>query len=142
MSRSWERRHRFLMVLGLSISPFWMDVSCPSALGDTMRQGIAAGSPWEANSANLLVDYFHKLLDDRNFEAFRDRVAAQYTEEMLCRILLNSPAVTARRAAVLSLGFAGRFERSNTSLGRALRDSDVTVRKLAEDCALVRLVPS
>ncbi len=133
MTGSWQRRPRFLVVLGISLSPLWMDVSCPSALGDTIRQGVVVSGPWEANSANLLVDYFQKLLEDRNFEAFRDRVAAHYSEEMLCRILLNSPAVTARRAAVLSLGFAGRFERSNASLGRALRDNDVTVRRLAED---------
>ena len=93
----------------------------------------AAGGSWEANSANLLVDYFQSLLDDRDFETFRDRVTAEYSEEMLCRILMDSPSVTARRAAVVSLGFAGGFARSNASLGRALRDSDVTVRSLAED---------
>jgi tetratricopeptide (TPR) repeat protein len=133
MTGSWQRRPGFLVVLGISISSLWMDVSCPSALGDTNRQGVLVSGAWDANSANLLVDYFRKLLEDRNFEAFRDRVAAQYSEEMLCRILLNSPTVTARRAAVLSLGFAGRFERSNASLARALRDSDETVRKLTED---------
>jgi tetratricopeptide (TPR) repeat protein len=133
MTGSWQRRPLFLVVCGIAISPWGTGPLCPSARGDTNRQQVVFSGSWEVNSANLLVDYFHKLLEDRNFETFRDRVTTQYTEEMLCRILVNSPAVTARRAAVVSLGFAGGFERSNAALGRALRDSDVTVRKLAED---------
>ena len=133
MTGSWQRRSRFLVVLGIGIIPLWMVFLSPATLGDSHGHRVVVSGLWEANSANLLVDYFHKLLEDRDFEAFRDRVTVQYTEEMLCRILLNSPAVTARRAAVLSLGFVGGFARSNASLGQALRDSDVTVRKLAED---------
>jgi tetratricopeptide (TPR) repeat protein len=133
MTGSWQRRPRFLVALGISISLLFMGFSPASALGDTNRQRVMVSGPWEANSANLLVDYFQKLLEDRDFEAFRVRVTAQYTEEMLGRILLFSPTVTARRAAVVSLSFAGGFERSNAALGQALRDSDVTVRKLAED---------
>ena len=45
---------------------------------------------------------------------------------------MSSPSVTARRAAVLALGVIGSFEHSNAVLGRALRDSDPTVRTMAE----------
>ena len=41
--------------------------------------------------------------------------------------------MSARRAAVLSLGILGSFEQSNAVLGRALRDDDLAVRSMAED---------
>src|SRR5262245_18916112 len=128
MTGSWRRRPLLLVVLGISLSSAWIHSATRSALGAANGHRPMASGSWEANSAQLLVDYFHRLLDDRDFEVFRDRVTAQYTEDMLCRILSDSPAVTARRAAVVSLGFAGGFARSNAALGRALRDGDVTVR--------------
>jgi tetratricopeptide (TPR) repeat protein len=97
------------------------------------RLGIGASGRWEVNTGSLLVDYFQRFVDDHDFEAFRDRVAARYTEETLCRILSDSPVATARRAAVVSLGLLGSFRQSNGVLGRALRDRDGAVRKLAED---------
>jgi tetratricopeptide (TPR) repeat protein len=119
--------------MGLALSWAWVKSSPPAALGSTNRHGTMIGGAWEANSANLLVDYYDRLLEDHDFEAFRNRVATQYTEAMLCRILTSSPSCTARRAAVLSLDFAGGFEGSNAALGMALRDGDAIVRKLAED---------
>jgi tetratricopeptide (TPR) repeat protein len=89
--------------------------------------------PGEAILGALLVDYFQIFLTDHDLIAFRDRVAARYTEDALCRILSDSPVVTARRSAVVSLSLLGGFEHSNSALGRALRDSDPAVRKLAED---------
>jgi tetratricopeptide (TPR) repeat protein len=86
----------------------------------------------EAHTGSLLVDYFKTFLEDRDLEAFRDRVAARYNEGTLGRILSGSPAVAARRAAVVSLGLLGSFEQSNTVLGRSLKDSDPAVRGMAE----------
>jgi tetratricopeptide (TPR) repeat protein len=86
----------------------------------------------EAHTGSLLVDYFKTFLEDRDLEAFRDRVAARYNEGTLGRILSGSPAVAARRAAVVSLGLLGSFEQSNAVLGRSLRDSDPAVRGMAE----------
>ena len=86
----------------------------------------------EEHAGSLLVEYFKKFLEDRDMEAFRDRVAARYNEGTLGRILAGSPAVAARRAAVVSLGLLGSFEQSNAALGRSLKDSDAAVRGMAE----------
>ena len=86
----------------------------------------------EEHSGSLLVDYFKTFLEDRDLEAFRDRVAARYNEGTLGRILSGSPSVAARRAAVVSLGLLGSFEQSNAVLGRSLKDSDAAVRGMAE----------
>jgi tetratricopeptide (TPR) repeat protein len=86
----------------------------------------------EEHNGSLLVDYFKTFLEDRDMEAFRDRVAARYNEGTLGRILSGSPAVAARRAAVVSLGLLGSFEQSNAVLGRSLKDSDPAVRGMAE----------
>jgi tetratricopeptide (TPR) repeat protein len=86
----------------------------------------------EEHSGSLLVDYFKQFLDDRDIEAFRDRVSARYNEGTLGRVLSGSPSVAARRAAVVSLGLLGSFEQSNAVLGRSLKDSDAAVRAMAE----------
>jgi Flp pilus assembly protein TadD len=83
-------------------------------------------------SSSLLVDYFKTFLEDRDIEAFRERVAARYNEGTLGRILAGSPSVAARRAAVVSLGLLASFEQSNAVLGRSLKDSDAAVRGMAE----------
>jgi tetratricopeptide (TPR) repeat protein len=88
---------------------------------------------WDTHSGSLLVDYFQAFLRDRDIELFRERVEARYNEGTLCRLLLGSTDVVARRAAVVSLGFFGSFKQSNAALGRALCDSDSAVRGLAED---------
>ena len=95
----------------------------------------------EAQYGSLLVEYFRVFRHDRDLDTFRNRVAARYNEGTLCRILSISADVAARRAAVLSLGIIGSFEQSNSALGMALRDSDIAVRSMAEDCALGNLVP-
>lgn len=86
----------------------------------------------EEHTGSLLVDYFKTFLEDQDMEAFRDRVAARYNEGTLGRILAGSPAVAARRAAVVSLGLLGSFEQSNAVLGRSLKDGDPAVRGMAE----------
>jgi tetratricopeptide (TPR) repeat protein len=87
----------------------------------------------EAQSGSLLVEYFRDFLAKRDVDEFRNHVAARYNEGTLGRILAGSSDVSARRAAVLSLGIMGSFEQSNASLGRALRDDDLAVRSMAED---------
>jgi tetratricopeptide (TPR) repeat protein len=62
---------------------------------------------------------------------FQDQVKARYTEGTLQR-LLDSPAVEARRAAVLALGMIGTLE-SNSGLAAMLHDEDRRVRELASD---------
>ncbi len=133
-TRSGVHRSWWPFFLGLlSVCMHWLSASPAWARDETNRLRIGASGRGEATTSTLLVDYFQKLLEDRDFEAFRNRVAARYTEETLCEILLGSPGVTSRRASVVSLGFLGEFTRSNAALGQALRDSDPAVRKLAED---------
>jgi tetratricopeptide (TPR) repeat protein len=117
----------------LALAAPWLGRASPSARGAANRPGADGSGHWEPGTESLLVDYFQKFLDDRDLEAFRDRVAARYGEAALASILGDSPVVTARRAAVLALGLSGSFQRSNAVLGRALRDGDAVVRRLAED---------
>jgi len=100
---------------------------------ESSRLGMGVSSMAEAHSGSLLVDYFKAFLGDRDLDGFRNRVVARYNEGTLGRILSVSDDVTARRAAVLSLGLAGTFEQSNAVLGKALCDDDVAVRSMAED---------
>ncbi len=100
---------------------------------EILRGEMGVANMSEAQSGSLLVDYFRDLLDKRDVDAFRNRVAARYTEATLGRILTSSPDVSARRAAVVSLGILGSFAQSNVVLGRALRDEDLAVRSMAED---------
>ena len=85
----------------------------------------------EANSESLIVDYYETFLRDHDIEAFRRRVSGRYTEGTLAR-LVEAGGTQARRAAVLSLGLFGGFA-NNAALARALRDTDLTVRSLAEN---------
>ena len=100
---------------------------------ETSRVGMGVSRMSEAHSGSLLVEYFKEFLGKRDVDEFRNRVAARYNEGTLGRILAGSPDVSARRAAVLSLGILGTFEQSNAVLGRALRDDDLSVRSMAED---------
>lgn len=81
----------------------------------------------------LLVEYYKTFLADRDLSAYKDRVTARYGEATLDRVLAESPDPLARRGAVLAIGLGGRFETSNKTLGRALRDLDPGVRSMAED---------
>jgi tetratricopeptide (TPR) repeat protein len=84
----------------------------------------------EPHTGSLLVDYFETFLRDHDIDAFRLHVRARYTEGTLGR-MISSPSVSSRRAAVLALGLIGTFE-SNAVVARALRDSDPTVREMAD----------
>jgi tetratricopeptide (TPR) repeat protein len=94
---------------------------------DSSRQGPAP--PPEAATARILEDYFEAFLRDQDLEAFQRSILARYDEEML-RQLAETGSPAARRAAILGLGLVGSM-RSNATVGRALRDSDPTVRNLA-----------
>jgi tetratricopeptide (TPR) repeat protein len=111
----------------------WAAVGAGAAPGGTARSGIGDSGAAHQQADLLLDEYFRLFLADRDFEAFRDRVAARYGEEALCRLAAESPGAATRRAAVLALGTLGSFPRSNPVLGRALRDPDPVARRLAED---------
>ena len=85
----------------------------------------------EPHTGSLLIDYYETFLREQDVEAFRQHVAARYTEGTLGR-LIESGDTQARRGAVLALGLFGSFE-SNAAVARALRDSDPTVRSLADN---------
>jgi tetratricopeptide (TPR) repeat protein len=111
----------------------WAGVAIVAAPVGTMRADTADAVRGHDEAGSLLAEYFRQFLADQDFDAFHDRVEARYSEGVLCRLLADSPTVTARQAAVVALGTLGTFPRSNPSLGRALRDSDPGVRRLAED---------
>jgi tetratricopeptide (TPR) repeat protein len=104
-----------------------------AASGGAVRPSLTNDRRGQDESGSLLSEYFRRFLDDQDIEAFRDRVDARYSEGALCRLLTDSHGVTTRRAAVVALGSLGSFPRSNSVLGRALRDPDPVVRQLAED---------
>jgi tetratricopeptide (TPR) repeat protein len=83
-----------------------------------------------AETGALLVDYYTAYLRDRDIDAFRQQVAGRYTEGTLTR-LLDSSQTEVRRASVLALGLVGSFS-SNAAVAKALRDTDPTVRSLAD----------
>lgn len=114
------------IALALTMAP------APSAAGPALyssRTGATGMSESEPHTGSLLVDYYETFLRDHDIERFRLNVLTRYTEGTLAR-LVESTSTQARRAAVLALGLAGGFE-INSSVARALRDSDQTVRELA-----------
>jgi tetratricopeptide (TPR) repeat protein len=92
---------------------------------------IGAPGMLESNTGSLLVQYYETFLDNQDIETFRVNAITRYTEGTLSR-LIGSGSVQARRAAVLALGLSGTFA-SNAAVGRALKDSDRTVRQLANE---------
>jgi tetratricopeptide (TPR) repeat protein len=82
-------------------------------------------------TGSLLVDYYETYLRDHDIEGFRQHVSARYTEGTLARLIVSGD-LAARRAAVLALGMFGTFG-SNATVAHALRDSDPTVRDLADN---------
>jgi len=82
-------------------------------------------------TGSLLVDYYATFLRDHNIDEFRQQVSSRYNEGTLGR-LVESGSQEARRAAVLALGLFGTFQ-SNAVVARGLRDSDPTVRELADN---------
>jgi tetratricopeptide (TPR) repeat protein len=85
----------------------------------------------QPHTGSLLVDYYEAFLRDQDIESFRRNVAARYNEGTLGR-MLQAGEPQARRASVLALGLFGSYG-SNAALARALRDSDPTVRTLADN---------
>jgi tetratricopeptide (TPR) repeat protein len=120
-----------------SVMGFWIVVA-PLLLGasdgtGSSRRGIGVSAMSDAHNGSLLIQYFKAFLSDRDLDAFRNHVSSRYSEGTLARILSASNDVTARRAAVLSLGIMGTFAQSNSVLGKALSDDDAVVRSMAED---------
>lgn len=116
----------------LALIAAWAVIGVAASPGGPLRADSDGGRGAE-EAGSLLGEYFRRFLDDQDLEAFRDRVDARYSEAALCRLATDSPGVTTRRAAVLALGSLGSFPRSNPVLGRALRDPDPVVRRIAED---------
>jgi tetratricopeptide (TPR) repeat protein len=128
-----QARKLKLLLWALAASIPWETQAGVSVSSETARAGMGASSMSEAQTGSLLVEYFKEFVKKRDVDEFRERVRARYNEGTLGRILTGSPAVSARRAAVLSLGMLGTFEQSNAVLGKALRDQDLAVRSMAED---------
>ena len=97
------------------------------------RDSTRIGAPGmlEPLTGSLLVDYYEAFLRDQDIEAFRRNVSARYNEGTLAR-LLQAGEPRARRASVLALGLFGGFG-SNAAVARALKDTDPTVRTLADN---------
>jgi tetratricopeptide (TPR) repeat protein len=132
-SRAFDARRLGLTFWVLAASmPFQTKADVSVSTGAS-RLGMGVSSMAEAHTGSLLVDYFKTFLGDRDLDAFRNRVVARYNEGTLGRILSVSDDVSARRAAVLSLGLTGSFAQSNAVLGKALCDDDIAVRSMAED---------
>lgn len=127
MERSPIRFRRWIVLTALV-------ASCPlphNALATPDAPHPGGPGMLEPHTAGLLVDYYRAFLRDQDLDKFRQNVLARYNEGTLCR-LSQSGTPQARRAAVLSLGLVGTME-CNPKLARALRDSDATVRTLAEN---------
>ena len=132
------RRRRWLSMgqctLGLVAMFVPFEARCGVSLSsENSRREMTVSKVSPAQSGSLLVAYFRDFLDKGDVDEFRNRVSARYSEATLGRILMASPDVSARRAAVLGLAILGTFQHSNAVLGRALRDDDVAVRSMAED---------
>ena len=125
-----------IVVTGMTAAGW--DAATPRSRGagpdESSRQRLSVGAAgmWGPHSGSLLTEYYEAFLRDRDLAGFRERVAARYTEETLCRVLAFSPQASARRGAVLALGVLGTFDGCNALLGRALRDEDAVVRTMAE----------
>lgn len=79
----------------------------------------------------FLALLYKRYLANQDSAAFLRKVSQSYTPGTL-EHLARHRTVEVRRAAVLALGFVGGFD-SNDTMGRALTDSDRTVRILAEN---------
>src|SRR5262249_24049603 len=106
--------------------------TAPSALAGTSSVGPRMGVPGmrESDNGSLLVVYYQEVLRDHDIESFQQQASARYTEGTLPRLIETGDA-PARRAGVLALGLLGSMA-SNAAVARALRDSDSTVRDLAD----------
>jgi len=85
----------------------------------------------EYHQRPLLVYHYERYLVDQNISSFVRSVTSSYTVGSLER-LASVGDRTARRGAVLAMSRLADY-RANTTLGRALTDSDRGVRTLAEN---------
>ena len=79
----------------------------------------------------LLLALYREYLDHQDSTALAEQVSRRYAPGTLQR-LAESQNRQVRRAAVLALGLIGDYA-ANHTLGRALMDSDRTVRTLAQN---------
>ena len=78
-----------------------------------------------------LTSLYEEYLESQDTSTFISRITEFYTQGTLQR-LAEGDTPEVRRAAVLALGFLADYD-ANHSLGRALHDSDRTVRIIAEN---------
>lgn len=117
------------ILVGLSLNVLIPPAHSLAALDRSTRNGAPGMST--SQSGSLLVGYYEQFLRDQDVGRFREDVCARYTEATLGR-LIQSSDINDRRASVLALGLIGGFG-ANAEVGRALRDTDPTVRNLAEN---------
>jgi tetratricopeptide (TPR) repeat protein len=84
-----------------------------------------------SNRCPLIDRLYMQYLDDEDSAGFIAAVSRHYLTSSLERLAECGQQIS-RRAAVMALGFLGRYE-SNAVLGQALHDSDRVVRVLAEN---------
>jgi tetratricopeptide (TPR) repeat protein len=77
-----------------------------------------------------LTSFYRSYLAHHRTREYVDLTARYYNEASLCRLTCAENTET-RRAAVTALGFLGTYQ-SNGVLGKRLKDSDRSVRLLAE----------
>lgn len=111
--------------------PLAASASMATAGVSSVSPRIGVPGMLEPHTGSLLVTYYETFLRDQDIEHYRQLVSTRYTEGTLCR-LIESGSTQARRAAVLALGLFGSYE-TNASVARALRDPDLTVRRMAGD---------
>lgn len=97
---------------------------------DSATGAKALGDASVCDHKPLLANIYRQYLADKDSAAFARQVLVHYLPGSLERLLMAGDRQL-RRAAALALGLIGDY-RSNGILGRALGDSDRTVRLLAE----------
>jgi len=89
------------------------------------------GSEDQDRRVACLAQFYHEYVENQDSAGFIRLVSTRYTRGTLERLAEVGDRET-RRAAVLALGYVGDYG-CNTTLGKALHDSDRGVRTLAEN---------
>lgn len=125
-------------IAGSAVAPMLALTMALVAVPATAPAGVSTVSPrsgapgmLEPHTGSLLVTYYETFLREQDIEHYRKSVSTRYTEGSLCR-LIESGNTQSRRAALLALGLYGTFQ-CNASVAHALRDNDLTVRRMASD---------
>jgi tetratricopeptide (TPR) repeat protein len=79
----------------------------------------------------LLTTFYRAYREQHDARTLINQTMQHYNEASLVR-LTGAACVETRRAAALMLGFVGTYRGANEVLGRLLKDSDRSVRLLAE----------